>query len=60
VAFRFHMAPEQIDSRMDVFVDPKWGFYSFLGATMISLILTHTILAAHRKVIKSEKEEKRR
>jgi len=59
VAFRFDMAPEQIESRMDVYVSPKWGFYCFLFSTMLSLILTHTILAAHRKVISSEKKEKR-
>jgi hypothetical protein len=59
VAFRFEMAPEQIDSRMDVYVSPKWGFYCFLFSTMLSLVLTHTILAAHRKVIAAEKKEKK-
>eukprot|EP01039_Chlorochromonas_danica_P003589 gene3589-3930_t len=34
-----------------VTVQPKWGFYSFLLATMISLGLGHTILACHRLVV---------
>ncbi|RYH28277.1 hypothetical protein EON65_12820 [archaeon] len=34
-----------------VTVLPKWGFYSFLLATMISLGLGHTILACHRLVV---------
>lgn len=33
-----------------VTVKPKWGFYSFLLATMISLGLGHTIVACHRLV----------
>jgi len=55
VAFRFQLAPTEIHSKVDVYVLPAWGFYAFLLATMISLILTHIILAAHRKIIKAEK-----
>ena len=34
-----------------VTVLPRWGFYSFLLATMISLGLGHIILACHRLII---------
>jgi hypothetical protein len=36
---------------VDVTVMPKWGFYSFLLATMISLGLGHVILACHRLIV---------
>jgi len=36
---------------VNVTVLPKWGFYGFLLATMISLGLGHIILACHRLVV---------
>ena len=32
----------------DVLVLPQYGLYSFVAATMISLILSHVMLALHR------------
>eukprot|EP01119_Soliformovum_irregulare_P012739 TRINITY_DN3330_c0_g1_i1.p1 TRINITY_DN3330_c0_g1~~TRINITY_DN3330_c0_g1_i1.p1 ORF type:complete len:1040 (-),score=250.66 TRINITY_DN3330_c0_g1_i1:70-3189(-) len=55
VAFRFHVVyplnsqegyPDPI---IDVFVRPDYGFYGFLFATAISLVLTHIILALHHR-----------
>lgn len=57
VAFRFEInytltssggAPD-IPAVVNVFVEPEWGFYSFLGATMSSLALTHLVLAFHHQ-----------
>ncbi len=42
--FELHIGPEML-------VLPKWGFYDFLLATMISLGLGHIILACHRLVV---------
>jgi small basic protein len=36
---------------VDVTVKPGWGFYGFLLATMISLGLSHIILACHRLIV---------
>lgn len=36
---------------VDVTVQPGWGFYGFLLATMISLGLSHLILACHRLIV---------
>jgi hypothetical protein len=36
---------------VNVFVQPNWGFYGFLLATMISLGLGHIVLAFHRLVV---------
>ncbi|ELR22307.1 uncharacterized protein ACA1_252520 [Acanthamoeba castellanii str. Neff] len=35
-------------ARVDAYVEPHWGFYSFLLATMLSLASTHVVLACHR------------
>jgi hypothetical protein len=37
--------------RVDVVSQPRWGFYSFVVATMISLLLSHILLACHRFVV---------
>jgi hypothetical protein len=64
VSFRVSMVPPPPASpaaRLDVFVIPGWAFYMFLAATIISLILTHLILAFHRSVTVpwfSEEEER--
>eukprot|EP00759_Apiculatamorpha_spiralis_P003507 PhF_6_TR11673/c0_g1_i1/m.18889 len=49
VAFRFHVVVD-VDpgSTLDVFVTPRWGFYSFLLATIISLIISHVEMHYHR------------
>jgi hypothetical protein len=39
---------------VDVTVRPGWGFYGFLLATMISLGLSHIILACHRLVVETK------
>ena len=53
VAFRFTLAtPESSDGesvRLDVDVEAKWGFHSFLLATVASLALGHVALAWHRE-----------
>jgi hypothetical protein len=48
-AFYFNIYIGQ-EIAVNVTVLPKWGFYSFLLATMISLGLGHIILACHRLV----------
>ena len=64
VAFRFHIqtpptpvAEGDMMSRavaaLDVTVEPKWGFYSFLLATILSLMLGHVTLGWHRSVLES-------
>lgn len=50
VAFRFHLAFFNNEAVVDVLVSPEYGFYSFLLATMISLALSHIVLAFHRHV----------
>eukprot|EP01038_Epipyxis_sp_PR26KG_P004475 gene4475-6326_t len=36
---------------VDVTVQPNWGFYSFLLATMMSLGIGHILLACHRLIV---------
>lgn len=51
VAFRFHLAvPGTPHTSADVFVEPGVGIYTFVAATMLSLILSHLCLHFHRKV----------
>eukprot|EP01125_Pyxidicula_operculata_P019199 TRINITY_DN694_c1_g1_i1.p1 TRINITY_DN694_c1_g1~~TRINITY_DN694_c1_g1_i1.p1 ORF type:complete len:571 (-),score=154.12 TRINITY_DN694_c1_g1_i1:331-2043(-) len=52
-AFRFHI--QKGESALDVYVEPQWGFFLFLIATMSSLVMTHIILAFHRKVSSKSK-----
>lgn len=48
VAFRFHL--DVIESLgIDIFVAPEFGFYSFLLATCLSLLLGHGMLYFHRR-----------
>ena len=48
-SFQVTLAPPKVPgARLDVYVVPGWGFYTFLLATMLSLIITHVILAFHR------------
>ena len=48
VAFRYHIDIEGVGA-LDVYVTPKYGFYSFLFATIVSLIGGHAILYLHRR-----------
>lgn len=48
VAFRYHLDIKGVGA-LDVYVTPKYGFYSFLFATIISLIGGHAILYLHRR-----------
>lgn len=49
-AFYFNIYIGQ-EIAVNVTVLPKWGFYGFLLATMISLGLGHIILACHRLIV---------
>ena len=48
VAFRFHLAVSD-NLIMDIYVTPVYGFFSFLIATCISLLLGHAVLYFHRR-----------
>lgn len=48
VSFRYHLAFLDSNYSLDVYVVPKFGFYGFLLATMISLGLGHVLVAFHR------------
>ncbi len=50
VAFRFHLNLLSEDVAFDVIVKAKMGFYAFTLGTMVSLALSHIILAFHRHV----------
>jgi len=47
VAFHFYV-PLQGGSVLEVVVLPQFGFYGFLFATMMSLVITHVLLYMHR------------
>jgi hypothetical protein len=54
VAFSFHLElsdPEQVQpaSAVDVYVNPQRGFYLFILATVLSLVLTHVMLHYERQ-----------
>ena len=49
VAFRFHLNISK-DLALDVYVTPEYGFYAFLLATCLSLVLGHAMLFFHRRV----------
>lgn len=48
VAFRYHLDVTETLS-LDVYVSPETGFYSFLAATCISLVLGHFLVYCHRQ-----------
>jgi len=55
-SFRVSMVPPKSpDSKLDIFVVPGWGFYTFLMATVLSLLLTHLVLAFHRQSQKPDR-----
>jgi len=39
------------DARLAVFIEPAAGFYSFLVATVLSLVLGHAMSACHRRTL---------
>ena len=47
VAFRLRLVLSNY--AMDLFVEPLYGFYSFLAATTISLVAGHVVLYFHRR-----------
>jgi hypothetical protein len=47
VAFEFELSLGK-DITVILYVEPRWGFYSFLLATILSLILGHASLYLHR------------
>eukprot|EP01137_Pigoraptor_chileana_P010360 Opistho-2@59848 len=55
VAFHFNIVPPVSEYTpagsfaVNAYVEPHWGFYSFLISTMMSLTITHVVLACHRK-----------
>ena len=52
VAFKFHLAAKEhiYPLELDVYVNPYFGFYSFMVCTITSLLFTHVIIHYHRKV----------
>mmetsp|Transcript_19550 Transcript_19550/g.34375 ORF Transcript_19550/g.34375 Transcript_19550/m.34375 type:complete len:851 (+) Transcript_19550:3-2555(+) len=53
VAFRFHLEVSE-SLGIDVYVTPTYGFFSFLFATCLSLVLGHAALFFHRRNKDSE------
>lgn len=57
VAFHFSLTPPVSNFTPDgtisfeAYVEPHFGFYSFLVATMLSLVLTHLVIRAHQYAI---------
>jgi len=49
VAFRFHLPFFANSLVVDVIVTPGIGFYLFLAATMLSLVISHVMLGIHRR-----------
>ena len=50
VAFRYELEVEGVGA-LNVYVTPKYGFYSFLFATIVSLIIGHCMLFLHRRTM---------
>ena len=53
VAFRFHLDVAD-NLRLQVYVNPEYGFYTFLLATCLSLLLGHGMLYFHRRAQHTE------
>jgi hypothetical protein len=58
VAFRFHLGISD-NLSIDAYVTPVYGFFSFLFATCLSLVLGHTVLYFHRKSMQHHTEDSR-
>jgi len=50
VAFRYDLEVEGLGA-LNVYVTPKYGFYSFLFATIVSLVSGHAMLFLHRRTM---------
>ena len=50
VAFRYQLEFAEVGA-LNVYVTPKFGFYSFLFATIVSLISGHAMLFFHRRTM---------
>ena len=50
VAFRYGLEVEGVGA-LNVYVTPKYGFYSFLFATIVSLVSGHVMLNLHRRTM---------
>lgn len=48
VAFRYHLDLSE-DTALDVYVEPKFGFFGFLIATSLSLVAGHILVYYHRR-----------
>ena len=57
VAFRFQLGITD-NLGIDVYVTPVYGFFSFLFATCLSLVLGHAILFFHRKTMQHHDDER--
>ena len=55
VAFRLHLEVTA-NTGVDVYVTPVYGFFSFLFATCLSLMLGHAVLFFHRKTMQADCE----
>jgi Paraquat-inducible protein A len=53
VSFRFHLALGE-SAMVDVFVNPRFGFYGFLIATIFSLVAGHIELHMHRRCAQTD------
>lgn len=56
-AFNLRLGPEGQQLDVTLYTQPHAGFYSFLASTILSLLLGHVVLAAHRFVCEVENEE---
>ena len=56
VAFRFHLGISD-NLGIDIFVVPMFGFFSFVFATCLSLVLGHAALFYHRETMRHISEE---
>jgi len=55
VAFRFHLDLSE-ELGLDVYVSPGYGFYAFLLATCLSLVVGHGMLYFHRRAQRLDDE----
>jgi hypothetical protein len=53
VAFRFHLDISD-NLGLDVYVTPEYGFFAFLLATFLSLVLGHSMLYFHRRAQRTQ------
>jgi hypothetical protein len=56
VAFRFSVDVSET-LYLNVYVTPQFGFYAFLGATCLSLVLGHAMLYFHRRALRYQEKQ---